>query len=277
MVEMLGPSGFFRQHLATRSARRVTVLLLALTAVGACFYLFFHTAEPRYRGRTVGQWLSAYHYENGKLIYKPIPGYDEAIRALGTNAIPSLVRMLSAKDPLFYQPIVQFFGDVQHPVVNWLRLNKAWLGRRDAAVGFGVLGPTATNVIPALLKTKPTGELVDSLNAMGPDGLPLVLRTIEAGNDAIRFTGLFALQAKAYDRKTVVETWLHYANDPSPKVRWAAVTLLWAAPLQERPEVLPKLQELQHDPDRKVAEMASLTLNRVTNSTTEFSAILVPP
>src|SRR5215469_11736120 len=46
--------------------------------------------EPVYQGKRLGEWLAGY---NG-----PSPETDEVVRRLGTNAIPTLLRMLRAKD-----------------------------------------------------------------------------------------------------------------------------------------------------------------------------------
>ena len=85
------------------------------------------------------------------------------------------------------------------------------------------------------------------------------------------------MQPSVYDRKTVVDTWIRYTSDPSARVRWAATTLLWAAPLKYRDEVVAALERLEHDKDKKVAAMATLTSQRVAMSTSDFENTLVPP
>ena len=118
--------------------------------------------------------------------------------------------------------------------------------------------------------------MVEALDGIGPAGLPIVLREMESGGESVRFNGLFGLQARAYDRKTVVDTWIRFTADRSPRVRWAATTLLWAAPRTYEEMVLSTLKRLEGDKDAKVAAMAKLTAQRIAASASPFENTLVP-
>jgi hypothetical protein len=148
--------------------------------------------------------------------------------------------------------------------------------KSQAVEGFVVLGQRATNAIPTLLNGPASGELVNALDAIGSDGFPLILKTMEDGNEAVKFTGLFCLQAPSCDRSKVVETWLRFTKDTSPRLRWAATVLLWSAPKSFEQKIIPRLKELELDTDKDVAAYAKLTLERISRRTGEFQGCLVP-
>jgi hypothetical protein len=275
-------TGFLRPRQMTRSRTKTVIALVALAAAAAGVIWWaapgWINPEPRFHGRSLTQWLEpTYHFQNGRVISTPPPDFQTALQSMGTNAVPHLVRMLAAKDYSFCQPLLQRVGDVNNAALNRLGLNKPWLTRNRAVHGFAALGQSATNAIPEMLHSWPTGEMVDALQGIGPAGLPLVLKAITDGDEPTRFAGLFGLQARAYDRKIVVDTWIEHTKDPSPQVRWAATTLLWAAPQLYREVVLTNLSRLESDADPKVAAMAKLTSQRVAASTTEYENTLVPP
>ena len=245
-----------------------------------CWFLLRGTPEPQFEGRSLSQWLEptfSYDHKKAIIVSKTSDRFQSAMQAIGTNAIPHLLRMLSAKEYPYRSFLIERFGDVNNWWVNRIGLNRPWFRRTRAAKGFVALGERATNAIPAILQTGASGEMVDVLQGIGPGGLPIVLKEIEHGSESVRFNGLFGLQARVYDRKTVVDTWIRYTSDPSARVRWAATTLLWAAPLKYRDEVVAALERLEHDKDKKVAAMATLTLQRVATSTSDFENTLVPP
>ena len=74
--------------------------------------------EPVYRGKTLSAWLDAYPYSIG--IGDGFGGHraedqaDEAVRQIGTNALPTLLQRLGACDSTLKVKIMDIFG-VEHP------------------------------------------------------------------------------------------------------------------------------------------------------------------
>src|SRR3989442_1418947 len=82
-----------------------TLTVLCLVAVG--FGLLSCSTEPTYKGRTLRQWLAVYDNadEGGPEEQKAIA----AVRGMGTNAIPYLIKWITDDDWRVYQPAVNMF------------------------------------------------------------------------------------------------------------------------------------------------------------------------
>ena len=77
----------------------LAVLLVAIASVGVC--QVSQPREPVYHGKPLSSWLKAYRINESI----PVEAWkrqgqeaDEVVRQLGSAALPSLLRMLRAKD-----------------------------------------------------------------------------------------------------------------------------------------------------------------------------------
>ena len=77
------------------------MVLLTTTMV----LLVLDSHEPTYQGKTVSQWLEAYHPGIGSP--DETKWASEAVRAIGKDAIPSLLRLLQARDSDFRLALVK--------------------------------------------------------------------------------------------------------------------------------------------------------------------------
>jgi hypothetical protein len=82
--------------------RKVIAGAIFLGLVLFCVILGSRRKEPVYEGRTLSSWLD--HHVGSSAAIPPYgsEGWkkaDVALRAIGTNSIPTLVAMLKAKDP----------------------------------------------------------------------------------------------------------------------------------------------------------------------------------
>jgi HEAT repeats len=174
--------------------------IIAITAI-ALFVGWFAlqralNREPRYQDRTLTQWLEVYHYS-----IRPHADYSDierlqrstnAIKQIGSNAIPFLLKKLSAKENrvghafkswVGKQRLIQFhFTDYR--LENLLGLN-----------GFWVLGKDAMCAVPALTKlTKhPDKQLrcfaLNSLECINPERetfLPILIQTLHDPDPEVR-------------------------------------------------------------------------------------------
>jgi len=151
------------------------LVLLVLLAVGA-----FRSREPEYERKKLSEWVESYADAS-----KPAPGEkDEAIRRIGTNAIPYLLEWIA------YQPRKWELKMLltQNPRIK--RLNQTWdiAGRRRhvravcAPRAFMALGPQAQMAIPGLRqimldpeRPESAARAVDALANLGNAGLaPLI-------------------------------------------------------------------------------------------------------
>jgi hypothetical protein len=100
-----------------RRGFRIMLILLSMCALGAAVSALLHT-EPSFEGRKLSDWVWTM---NGS---KPGPEQEEAraaVRKLGTNSIPLLLRWLRQEDrPSF----TERFDTVRHTVFFWLVTHK---------------------------------------------------------------------------------------------------------------------------------------------------------
>src|SRR5512140_1647935 len=121
-----------------RKTRAAAVASLVLAAFGALLWLrsSLGEREPVYQGKTLTYWLS--DFWPGR---KPTPEKLEkdrfAVRQIGTNAIPILLRWIAAKDDPLKQKTVSWISD--HPRTPF-RLESDVDKNMLAVSGFHILG-----------------------------------------------------------------------------------------------------------------------------------------
>jgi HEAT repeat protein len=167
--------------------RRRLILLLAV--VGTFVTLLILTwptdsDEPRYNGRRLSKWLIAYRHaeDQDKAV--------EAISAIGTNAIPFLLRWLQ-------EPPSPKRTKIRNALPNWVRNNQFVFHLLDprlseatmaAPMGFRVLGTNALPAIPDLVRISQTNNqtagvmAVVTLAGMGQPGLVATLTIVTNGS-----------------------------------------------------------------------------------------------
>src|SRR6266478_5126415 len=80
----------------------VVVGLLLGSAIGLLLWQASRQREPVFEGRTLTSWLESHVPNSSANPPFNSPGWDKAEKALrhiGTNGIPTLLRMIRAKDP----------------------------------------------------------------------------------------------------------------------------------------------------------------------------------
>ena len=122
--------------------RRVLILSIALTAV-ACAIVFstMERREPVYQGRRLSQWLDDF---DGSGSPKEAVAKD-AIRQMGTQALPALVGLLGRTDVPFKRTLASWLG--RQSLVQ-IRFTWAEARRAQAARGIAVIGPAAVPAPP---------------------------------------------------------------------------------------------------------------------------------
>ncbi len=167
-------------------------LVLAVVG-GAAWGLFLRPEpEPVYQGKPLREWLEAYSRTPPIKSAEQIYAADAALREIGTNAIPTFLRYLRAKDsPLTLKLLGlaqrQHFIKIHHTPAK----DRNWQGTR----GLIALGSEANGAVPALLKIfdeniSPESRYftVRSLWRIGPaaePGVPQLLTALTDTNRAI--------------------------------------------------------------------------------------------
>jgi len=129
---------------------------LAVFAVLIASVVALIPCEPRYNGRTLSEWI-----RDAAPRRSPDPETTraiEAVRHIGTNGLPWLIKWISATEPPAWK-VKLTKANVRLP--QWIRLrvlprllgiNSYNLHRRLALDGFLILGPDATPAVPELLE-----------------------------------------------------------------------------------------------------------------------------
>src|SRR5215471_6422315 len=131
----------------TRSGVGLALFLLATFAAIALMLLRQPQSEPIIQGKRLSVWLTGYQTQgvNPQAWAKA----DEILLAVGTNAIPTLLRMLRQQDSPFKLLLMQL-AQRQHMVR--LRFIRAEDRHYQAAIAFAKLGAAARNAVPALIE-----------------------------------------------------------------------------------------------------------------------------
>jgi hypothetical protein len=160
--------------------KQTFTILVCLLLLGTLAFYLTRPNEPIYQGKTLTQWLQQYN----------LPGvfdqdYDakreperktaeRALHAIGTNSIPTLLRLLGSKDSPGALQIESFFR--RHGFEN-TRLTHAEGAWYLALSGFGLLGTNGASAIPELRKYVMTHNGRSTLRALD------CLAIVENGSD----------------------------------------------------------------------------------------------
>ncbi len=166
------------------SKRRKRVLFAGLLLTLGVFYIWFAPNEPKYQGRTLGQWFAASRLERAA---RPTEDdYRDALPALGTNDFHRLVRHISFDaNRCLPQKVFNILpGSITPQRLLEYLLDKKWnedAQATDAMEVFQVLGPQGAPAIPGLTKIAMYGPLtpairaVDCLGHIGQAAIPSLI------------------------------------------------------------------------------------------------------
>jgi hypothetical protein len=224
-----------RKHRKLLAATLFAVLAITIVV------LLAHEPEPRYNGRSLSSWLKAYAaiYETTGTT-QTIPDVGEAvhaIQAIGTNALPLLLKWIQQEPPSWQQAAHR-----KLPKRLWntaparLLIDGPGYEKASHAMNaFDILGTNAAPAIPGLVKLM-TGttnrtivaRAIGALGGIGVPALPYLITALSNTNQPGRHLIPFRIQAIAADLGT--NTWLPplkaALQDPDPRVRASASAVL---------------------------------------------------
>jgi len=201
----------------------IVTMLIAILGIAAWFVLR-PDSEPIYKGKPLTYWLD-----------ERAEGSDAAVDQIGTNAIPTLLRLLNTHDSKLKLKLIQL-AQKQH-FIN-ITLRPADFRRLEAKDALTRLGPLAQSAMPDLLKIyrehrpglyddpRGIGEIFGSMGPAAADAVP---------------------------------TLAHDTTDPDLQIRYVALNILGG--IQTRPDVaVPTLAACLRDPSENVRVLALLNL-----------------
>ncbi len=190
--------------------------------------------EPVYRGKTLTLWLQTYNPSapagRGSPEWNET---DEAVRYIGTNAIPILLQMLRAKDSNLKLRLAAL---AQKQRVIKVHFVPAAVRNMEASRAFIVLGDRAKDAVPDLMKIYNESNSIESLSAIedafswiGPaakPAIPLLLRAATNANNGVRANALWALGEIHAEPQSCVPELIRALGDSDGWVRTSAAHAL---------------------------------------------------
>jgi hypothetical protein len=178
-----------------RKPVKFRLAILLLVGAGALVWKTLHIEEPVYQGKRLSGWLADLDL-NGR---SPDQA-RQAVRAIGTNSFPVLLRMLSTKDPLWKKFLIAL--SLKQSIIEF-RFSQADVVRCRAVEGYAALGEVAKDGVPALIQMMDSEICVEvridtaaALGAIGPSAkaaIPALLKAAGDPNPELRKIAIFAL------------------------------------------------------------------------------------
>ena len=258
-----------------RNQRRIWTAILLLGAAGFATWLILSSrdSEPVYKGKRLSEWLA-------EALLSPHPNTDgynppspseiqaeEAVRHIGTNAIPALLEMLQETDsPLKTKWIALL--EKQH----FIRAPEPAFDRNlHALYGFQALGPAASNSVPELVRIYRENHSPDSqvlilaaLDNIGPTAAPKATPILLDGltNGYLRRTALSVIGEIHGQPEVFVPALINALNDSDPTARATAIRALGKYGPAAEPAV-PALAGLLNDADPYISSEATNALKAI--------------
>jgi hypothetical protein len=219
-----------------RTKRRIlfAVLLVAVVCLIAWLVLRSNNSEPIYQGRRLSYWLQG--YEPGSRSPTPYEA-NEAVRKIGTNSIPTLLRFLRKTDSKFRVALASLIAK-QHIFKKNLKLAEVY--NYEAILGIQALGPMASNAVPDLIKIYQENRVTPFNNKLtvsqlfaeiGPgakDAIPVLIADAASSNLVLRSGAVWTLGQLHSDPQTVVPVLAQSLRDSTANVRGTAANGLAA-------------------------------------------------
>jgi HEAT repeat protein len=225
--------------------KRVQIALaVLLVAVGSVIvWQALQPGEPVYQGRPLSSWLTTYRtrltaYRTRVQINESIPTEariaqqkaDEAVRDAGTNALPTLLRMLRAKDSALKVKLLDLAKRQRFIKIKYTPAEER---NREARRAFEALGATAQSAVPTLIEIADrdishTSQCctIDALVLVGQpakEAIPSLLRWATNADYEVRYCAIRALGKIGAEPDRVLPVLIKALPDSSSVVRMGAV------------------------------------------------------
>jgi hypothetical protein len=190
--------------------RRRWISTFAIFGIALLLTIYGQQSEPRYQDRPLTFWLRGFESDLPQTRWQSA----EAIRRIGTNALPVVIRQLQKKPPTQESWLRQKFRSVL--ALAKINLPRPAIERREALAAIDALGPTAKNAVPALERllheTPPDPQALLVLARIGSDGVPALTRALTNDEKVIRYGARACLDMQQSHSEVVFPTTLQNAE-----------------------------------------------------------------
>jgi len=241
------------------SRPRLIISIVMVTIAALVTWKATTAKQPSYEDKTLGYWLSQTDASANLT-----PQASNALKHIGSDACPTLVRMLHAKD---HSPAVGH-------MLGWLHIQHppAALQMVIACQGFEILGAQASDAVPDMIRlfkndADPQAQWMTALaiGGIGPaasNAIPALLPALNSTNFILRRNTLEALGKIHSQPDLVVPQLVRALDDQDGSVKVAA----FAAIAQYRTNgrlAVPKLKELMNSTNSLERSIAPAVLEGI--------------
>jgi hypothetical protein len=254
--------------------RRIVLAVLLVAMGGGVAWLALRPTEPPepvYQGKRLSAWLDDY-YISGLTHGSPVENdeVDMVVRGFGTNAIPTLLRMLGSTDSTLKE-LAWLAQDHFHENLGLTHISLAFVQHVQAGMAFWALGAEAKDAVPRLIDMYdrnqdmyPREGIAYALCGIGPpasNAVPSLLRVVtNAGTNTLSIkSSVRALGRIHAEPEKVVPALTKLLKDPEHVVRIGSILSLQAFGADARPAV-PALVESLKDQEDSIRRAAAEAL-----------------
>jgi len=192
------------QVCAANCKRTIIVGLLTTVVCAGCLTARYPEAnEPSYQGRRLSEWLRDFDNYNQPPENQVVAA--EAMKHIGSQAVPFLVERLSQSQSKRYQIELQKWRDKQS--ANESPSDRPANPRCEAMAGLDALGSLASNALPALEKLlrqdPPDLNALYVVARIGPAGVPLLTKSLTNEVKAVRLSAHVCLDMMSSHSETL--------------------------------------------------------------------------
>jgi len=252
---------------AVRKTRRYLLVALLLAVLGFVSWLILsQPREPVYQGKPLSYWCE--QYSASRWLYptnEPDKQAETAIRTIGTNAVPTLLRMFKATDSKLKLKLFELAAKQHLVVIKW---KSAQLLHYEALHGLFALGTDAQSAVPDLVEIYNERHLLgilDLFSFMGPaaaDAVPRLVQETSDTNYNVRFSALRALGQIHARPDLTVPVLTKSLRDPVLEIQGTAAAGL-AAFGTDAKSAVPELIKALADPDPYVRGESASALQKI--------------
>jgi len=237
--------------------RIVLFVLLGVVVFGSGFY-FLHFREPVYQGIALSTWLEGFHSGEKETHDRA----EEAVRQMGTKALPPLLKMLRANDSKLKLKLKEW---AEKQSLFEVQFSSAYDRRVRAVRGFEALGPVAEPAIPSLIELFKDEEVAygasAALIAIGPKSTLPLIKALTNENSQVRVHAAASLGDFGSDAQNVVPALIRSLKDKSSLVRNCAAFSLGVI-ARDPTNVVPALIVNLHYTHAEVRAAAAFALDK---------------
>jgi len=220
---------------------------------GVVFFFLRSTREPVYQGKPLSVWLKGYDLvksNNTTVVDVAVwRATDKIVQQAGTNAIPTLLRLLREED---------------------VRKLNVGVNGQEASMGFVALRANAKDAIPSLMEIyeqNPAARVdaIYCLSCIGPaaeEAIPWLLKNLSNTNGDVRAGIISALGEIHSKTALVVPVLINCLDETNRRVRVDAALALSSYRTDAKPAI-PKLVELLNDKGKGISNSAVLAIKMI--------------